>query len=191
MVHIIAFSGSLRKESYNKKLVKIAASAAEDAGASVTFIDFKDYPLPFYDGDLEEKEGLPENAKKLKKMFKAADGFLISSPEYNSGMSGVLKNVIDWVSRKESPDEQSLECFRGKYASVMSASPGGLGGLRGLFPLRYVLTNIHVQVLTDQFALSRAYDAFTESGSLKIAEQQTRVESLGRNLVKVLQKLKA
>src|SRR3954469_3729847 len=96
---ILAFAGSLRRDSFNKKLVKIAAHGARAAGADVTEIDLKELPLPVYDGDLETAEGLPQNAKKLKELFVAHQGLLIASPEYNSSISAALKNVIDWVSR--------------------------------------------------------------------------------------------
>jgi NAD(P)H-dependent FMN reductase len=85
---ILAFAGATRSQSFNKKLIKVAARGAEEAGAQVTLIDLRDFPLPLYDGDLEEKEGVPENGKKLKELFKAHPGFLISSPEYNSSITG-------------------------------------------------------------------------------------------------------
>ena len=94
---ILAFAGSLRKDSYNKKLVQIAVQGARRAGAEVTYIDLKDYPLPIYDGDLEAATGIPENGQKLKKLFLDHDGLLLSAPEYNSSITAVLKNVIDWV----------------------------------------------------------------------------------------------
>ena len=117
----------------------MAADAARDAGAEVTLIDLRDLPLPLFDGDLEDKQGLPENAKKLKALLRAHDGLLISSPEYNSSITGVLKNAIDWASRAETDDEPPLVCFRGKVAALLSASPGALGGLRGLVHLRAIL----------------------------------------------------
>ncbi|HKQ49446.1 MAG TPA: NAD(P)H-dependent oxidoreductase [Phycisphaerae bacterium] len=186
---ILAFAGSTRKDSFNKKLVKIAAEAARSAGAEVTVIDLRDLPLPLYDGDLEAAEGLPANAKKLKDMFLAHQGLLISSPEYNSSISGVLKNAIDWVSRP-APGEGSLACFEGKVAALMSASPGALGGLRGLVHLRAILGNIKVLVIPEQVAVSKAIDAFNSDGSLKDSKQQSAVEGLGIKLAGLLSKLK-
>ena len=124
---ILAFAGSLRRESFNKKLVPIAAKAARDAGAEVTLIDLKDFPLPLFDQDLEAEQGMPENGKKLKQLFIDHDGLLIASPEYNSSITAVLKNAIDWVSRP-APGEASLVAFRSKVSTLMSASPGALGG---------------------------------------------------------------
>jgi len=187
---ILAFAGSTRTESFNKKLVNIAVNGARDAGGGVTLIDLRDYPLPLFDGDLEEREGLPENARNLKQLFLVHDGLLISAPEYNSGISGVLKNTIDWVSRSEG-DEDDLAGFVGKVAAIMSASPGALGGLRGLLQVRSILTNIHVLVLCDQVTVSRAHEAFSADGSLKDAKKQAAVEKHAATLVQTLRKLKA
>ena len=185
---ILAFAGSLRQESYNKKLMRIAAAAARRAGADVTEIDLGEYPLPVYDGDLEADAGLPENARKLKALMKGHGGFLIASPEYNSSISGTLKNAIDWTSRPE-PDEPPLVCFRGKTAAIMSASPGALGGLRGLVHLRAILGNIGVLVLPDQKAISSAAEAFAENGSLNDPKQLQAIEQIGTRLAQVVTKL--
>src|SRR5215831_8860589 len=115
---ILAFAGSTRRESFNKKLVPIAAKGARDAGADVTLIDLKDFPLPLFDQDFESEHGMPENGKKLKTLFIEHDGLLIASPEYNSSITGVLKNAIDWVSRP-APDAPPLVAFRGKVATLM------------------------------------------------------------------------
>jgi NAD(P)H-dependent FMN reductase len=187
---ILAFAGSSRQGSFNKMLVKIAAQGAEKAGAEVTVIDLRDFPMPIYDGDLEEREGMPTEAKRLKELMIAHDGFLISSPEYNSSISGLLKNAIDWVSRQEG-DEPPLVAFKGKTASLMSASPGHWGGLRGLVTVRSILGNIGVLVLPDQIAVAKAHEAFDANGSLKDAKQQGGIEHLGKELVQVLQKLKS
>lgn len=186
---ILAFAGSTRIESFNKKLVKIAAVGARAAGAEVTLIDLRDFPMPLYDGDLEAQEGLPENAKKLKALFLSHDGLLLACPEYNSSITGVLKNAIDWVSRP-APGEAPLACFTGKVAVLMSASPGALGGLRGLVHVRAILGNIQVLVLPDQMAVPKAGDAFTADGNLKEPKQQAAVEKLGRDLAITLVKLK-
>jgi NAD(P)H-dependent FMN reductase len=186
---ILAFAGSTRKESFNKKLVRIAARSAEAAGASVTLLDLRDYPMPLYDGDLEAAEGLPEHARRLKQTMIEHDGFLISSPEYNSSITGVLKNSIDWVSRPAA-GEPSLVAFKGKVAMLMSASPGALGGLRGLVHVRAILGNIGVLVLPEQVAISKANDAFGPDGALKDATQQANIEKLGQALADVLKKLR-
>ncbi|MHC4108081.1 MAG: NADPH-dependent FMN reductase, partial [Planctomycetota bacterium] len=119
---ILAFSGSLRTGSYNQMLVRIAAAGARGAGAEVAELDLRELPLPVYDADLEARDGLPDNAKRLKDLMKAHGGFLIASPENNSSVSAALKNTIDWASRPE-PGEPTLVCFRDKTAAIMSASP--------------------------------------------------------------------
>ena len=190
MPRILAFAGSTRRESFNKKLVAIAAQGAREAGAEVTLIDLKDFPLPLFDQDLEAEQGMPENGKKLKKLFIDHDGLLIASPEYNSSFPAVLKNAIDWVSRP-APSEPSLVAFRGKVATLMSASPGALGGLRGLVHVRSILGNIGVIVLPDQIAVAQAHEAFNPDGTLKDPKRQAGIEGLGRMLAEFLGKLKA
>ncbi|MBI4578435.1 MAG: NAD(P)H-dependent oxidoreductase [Planctomycetes bacterium] len=187
---ILAFAGSTRRDSYNKKLVKVAAAGARAAGAEVTYLDLRDLPLPLFDLDLEAAEGMPANARRLKELMSQHDGLLIASPEYNSSISGVLKNAIDWMSRRETPDERPLVAFAGKVAAIMAASPGALGGLRGLVHLRAILGNIKVIVLPDQVAVPKANEAFDEAGSLKDPGQRESVEGLGRTLAGVLAKLK-
>src|ERR1700733_13055904 len=164
---IVAFAGSLRAGSYNKKLVAIAAEAARAAGAEVTVVDLRELALPVFDQDIEDASGLPEGARKFKALLRASDGFLIAAPEYNSSITAALKNAIDWASRSETDDEPSLAAFRGKAAALMSASPGALGGLRGLVTVRSILSNIGVLVLPDQVAISTAHEAFDDSGKLK------------------------
>ena len=190
MVRILAFAGSTRTDSFNKKLIRIAVKGAQAAGAEVTLIDLRDLPMPLYDGDLEAKEGIPPNGRKFKELLLAHQGLILSCPEYNSSISGVLKNAIDWASR-EAPGETPLACFRGKTAALMSASPGGLGGLRGLVHVRSILGNIGVLLLPDQVAVPKAHEAFQPDGSLKDPKQQAAVEKLGLDLAAFLQKLHA
>lgn len=185
---ILAFAGSARKDSFNKKLARIAAAGAQAAGAEVTVIDLKDFPLPLFDQDLEAAEGLPENAQKLKQLFLEHNGLLIAAPEYNSSITPLLKNTIDWISRP-APNEPPLAAMRGKVASLVSASPGALGGLRGLVHLRSILGNIGVIVLPDQIAVPKAHEAFAEDGSLKDPKQQAGVQQLGQKLAETVSKL--
>ena len=152
--------------SFNKLLVAIAAEGARAGGAEVTLIDLADYPLPLFDGDLEAEHGLPENAVALRRLFSEHVALLIAAPEYNSSITAVLKNTIDWVSRP-TPEEPALVHFDGKTAALLAASPGALGGLRGLVHVRAILGNIRVTVLPEQLAISRAAQAFDEAGQLK------------------------
>jgi NAD(P)H-dependent FMN reductase len=170
--------------------VQIAVKGATEAGAEVTLIDLKDFPLPLFDQYLETEFGMPDNGAKLKKLFIEHDGLLISSPEYNSSITAVLKNTIDWVSRP-APNEPSLVAFRGKVATLMSASPGALGGLRGLVHVRSILGNLGVIVLPDQISVPKAGEAFLPDGSLSDAKQQASIEALGKTLASFLLKVKA
>jgi len=187
---ILAFAGSLRAESYNKKLVKIAAKGAEAAGAQVTYLDLRDYPLPVFDEDLEKTDGMPANGRKIKDLMLAHDGWLLSCPEYNSSIAAALKNTIDWASRK-GEGETPLQCFTGKAACLMSASPGALGGLRGLVVVRMLLNNINMIVLPDQIAISSAMNAFNPDGTLGDAKKQVDVTKLGEKLTNFLSKHKS
>jgi NAD(P)H-dependent FMN reductase len=186
---VLAFAGSLRSDSWNKKLARVAARSAEAAGAEATFVDLRDYALPVYDGDLEAESGLPDGAVRLKEAMKAADAFLISSPEYNGSLSAALKNAIDWASRP-AEGEASLECFAGKVAGIMAASPGGLGGLRGLFHLRTILSGIRVLVIPEQRALSQAHQSFDDGGNLVDEKVREQVDAIGRRVVEVAGRLK-
>jgi chromate reductase, NAD(P)H dehydrogenase (quinone) len=186
---ILAFAGSLRKDSFNKKMLKLAVAGAISSGVEVTEIDLKDFPVPLYDGDLETAEGLPENAIRLQDLMLAHDGFLIASPEYNSGISGTLKTYIDWTSRPRG-EIKAGDCYAGKAVVVMSASPGGLGGIRALPNVRSILGTMGVYVLPDEFALGKAHEAFDENGNAKEAFVQNKLESLGKALAEFLKKHK-
>ncbi len=188
---ILAFGGSLRRDSFNQKLAAIAAAGAREAGAEVTLISLRDFPMPVFDADFEEASGKPEGAQKLKALFKEHQGLLIASPEYNSSITGALKNALDWVSRSDSDDEPALSAYTGKSAALCAASPGALGGLRGLVHLRAILGNIGVTVLPDQVAVGGAHSAFREDGTLTDDKQAARVRGLGASLAKHLAKLLA
>jgi NAD(P)H-dependent FMN reductase len=185
---ILAFAGSTRVESFNKKLIKIAVEGARSAGVEVTLADLRDFPMPIYDGDLEAKDGLPAKAREFKALMLAHQGLLISAPEYNSSFTAVLKNTIDWASRR-SEGEEPLACFKGKVAGLVSASPGALGGLRGLVHVRAILGNIGVLVIPDQVAVPKAQEAFNQDGALMDANQAEKVRGVGRKVAEMLKKL--
>jgi NAD(P)H-dependent FMN reductase len=188
---ILAFGGSLRRESHNHKLAAIAAERAREAGANVTVLLLRDFPLPVFDEDLEAASGLPDAAKRLKAIFREHQGLIIASPEYNSSVTAALKNTLDWVSRGETDDEPPLSALAGKTAVLCAASPGALGGLRGLVHLRAILGNIGITVLPDQLAIGKAYEAFTPDAALADAKQHARLKALGATLAQHLGKLLA
>jgi len=186
---ILAFAGSSRKDSYNKKLLNVAAGLAREAGAEVTVADLRDYPMPIYDGDYESENGIPEKAAAFKELMIEHQGLLIASPEYNSSFSALLKNVIDWASRPSEKGETPLIAFNGKFAAIMGASPGGFGGLRGLVHVRSMLSNINVHVIPQQVAIAKAHEAFGEDGSLNDEGTLSRVKSVTDGLVSLLLKV--
>ena len=188
-VRILAFAGSTRRDSFNDRLVRIAEAGAVDAGAAVTHVNLRDYRLPLFDADAESVDGKPDSAKALKQLMIDHDGFLISAPEYNSSITGVLKNAIDWVSRPDDGDESPLVAFRGKVVTLMSASPGALGGLRGLVHVRSILDSLGCLVLPEQVAIPKAHAAFTEDGALIETRQHDRIVGLGRTLAETAAKL--
>jgi chromate reductase, NAD(P)H dehydrogenase (quinone) len=181
MSNILAFAGSARKESLNRQLVQVAAGGAKDAGADVTVVDLADYPMPIFCEDYEAEHGIPESALKFRELLKAADGLLVASPEYNSSFSALLKNTVDWATRPHE-GEKPLECFKGKTAALVAASPGYFGGYRGLQQLRYLLGNIGVVVLPEMFSLPGAHDAFAADGSLKDDTKAQRARAVGEAL---------
>jgi len=188
MARILAFAGSTRRDSLNKKLVSYAATRAREQGADVTLIDLREYPMPLYDGDLEDEQGAPDSATRVFQLMKQHDGLLLSCPEYNSSITGVLKNTIDWVSRPRD-GEQPLAAFAGKVAGLMSASPGGFGGMRGLVHVRAILSNIGVLVLPNQVAVARAHEAFGADGLPREESTAKRVDTLVRELIDTTQRL--
>lgn len=163
---ILAFSGSTRQDSLNKKLLNEAVETARKSNAKVLVVDLKDFPMPYYDGDTEQNEGMPQKAKELRQLMIQNQIIFIASPEYNSSLSAVLKNVIDWASRSEQKGS-SREAFKDKIFVIMSASTGSTGGARGLVHLRAIIENVGGKVFTQQFTLPNANDAFDEQGHLK------------------------
>ncbi len=191
MAKILAFAGSTRAESFNKKLVAIAAEGARAAGAKVTVIDLRDFPMPIFDQDDEAANGKPEFARSLKALMTEHDGFLIACPEYNSSITAVLKNAIDWVSRPDEGDAPGgIAAFHRKVITLMSASPGALGGLRGLVHVRSIFGNLGCIVLPDQVAVPAAYEAFGKDGTLVDEKRQKAIERLGATLAEMTAKLR-
>lgn len=189
MVKILAFAGSGRKASVNKKVVAIAAKGAQEAGAEVTIVNLEDFGMPIFNEDLEAKQGMPIEAQAFKELLISHDGFLISSPEYNSSYSSLFKNAIDWASR-QTADEAPMAAYRGKVAGIMAASPGGLGGMRVLVVLRMLMENLGTMVLPNQKAVSGAFAKFDVDGNITDKNTEKALKALGKELVDTLTKLK-
>lgn len=180
---ILAFAGSARKDSFNRKLLAATVKAVETAGGQVTLVDLNEYALPLYHGDLEEAEGLPGNAVKLIELVQSHAGLLIASPEYNSQLTPLLKNTIDWITRA---DENPLT---GKVAAVVSASPGSLGGARSLQHARHLLLHLGCHVAPAQCILPQAHEAFDADGVLLNPRSQKSVDALASQFVDLVKKL--
>jgi NAD(P)H-dependent FMN reductase len=165
---LLFFAGSARTGSLNRKLAAYAHSLAIQNGHSADLIDLADYPLPVYNADLQNAEGIPENARKLKALIGEYQGVFIASPEYNASVPAMLKNTLDWLSRIKDEGEQPLQLFKTRVWAISSASPSMHGGARGLIALRQVLTiGLTALVLGDQFAVSKANEAFDDAGNAK------------------------
>jgi NAD(P)H-dependent FMN reductase len=189
-IRILAFAGSLRRDSWNKKLAQVGAQAARDAGAEVTYIDLREFPMPIYDEDLERAEGLPEGTKRFRELMFAHQGLLIASPENNSSITSALKNTIDWATREEGV-KGTTAAFQGKVAGLLAGSPGIFGGVRGLLTLRSILGNIGVLVVPEQATVPKVHEAFDASGKLKDPKTQAAIEKVGARLVHVASALAA
>lgn len=177
MAKIIALAGSLRANSFNKQLVKIAAIGAEETGAEVQVVDLADFNIPLFSEDLEA-EGTPAGVIDLKHLFVQSQGILLASPEYNGSITGVLKNALDWLSRP-SKEANIGSAFEGKVAGIMATSPGGLGGIRGLNHTRDILFNLGVMVNPKQLAVPSAYQVFDDQGNMTDEKMEQRAKDLG------------
>lgn len=189
MTKILCFAGSHRKGSMNMALAKEAANLIQELGATATFIDLADYQMPIYDGDIEQEDGAPDAAHKLKKLMMEHDGVFIASPEYNSSISPLLKNTIDWVSRIKDEGEAPLAAFKGKVYAISATSPGPVGGLRGLVPLRMLLGNIGIHVIPTQAAVGNYGQSFDDAGKLVDEKFQSMLKSVVTELVKTTKAL--
>ena len=183
---ILAFGGSLRAASFNQKAAALAAEGAREAGAGVTLIALRDFPLPLFDADLESTSGMPENAGKLKALFLSHDGLIIASPEYNGSITAALKNAIHWVSRATAEDEAPLAALAGKTAAILAASPGGRGGARSLAQLRPFLGNIRITVIEPQVTIPTAHEVIRDDGTFSDEAIADSVRSLGTALVEAM-----
>ena len=175
---LLVFSGSLRQASCNHAIAMIASNGAKAAGADVTVLRLADHPLPLYNQDMEAQDGMPEEARKLKQLFREHDGFIIGCPEYNSSFTAAFKNVIDWVSRPEE-GYPPLDGFKGKVAGILSCSPGRLGGVKVLSSVRSVLSSIGVIVVPNKVGVPNIHETLAD-GQLSDETMQAAVEGVGR-----------
>lgn len=186
---VAIISGSLRKGSYNTSLARfVAKSMSAGHAVEVDEISLNELDLPMFSEDLEAN-GLPASAIELKDRMIAADAILFASPEYNGSISGALKNAIDWASRPRE-GEASLACFKGKTAGLLAASPGAIGGLRGIRHVRQILTQLHMVVVPSEFALGVAHKAFDDNGNMTDERSATMAKGVGLAVIEMANALK-
>jgi NAD(P)H-dependent FMN reductase len=184
---ILAFSGSSRAGSLNKKLLALAVSEARKLGAAVTEIDLRDFNLPIYDGDLEEK-GWPEGMPRLRELFRQHNALLISTPEYNGGVAPLTKNAIDWVSRPYN-GEPTCAVLAGKVAAILSASQGPVGGARQQAQFRVSCQVMRVILIPETVQVPAAHKAFNEDGTLADKVHEAALGLAVRRLVEIAGRL--
>jgi chromate reductase len=182
---LLAFAGSLRQGSYNRRLVHVLAEGARAAGAEVTLVELRDYPLPIYDGDIEAA-GVPAPVRELQALMAGHDGLLISTPEYNGSMPALVKNTLDWISRPTESGRSGVALFQDKVAGIVSASPGPLGGLRSLLVLRDALSKLGLLVVPQQVAVGQAADKLPDYGILTDDRLRSGVLNVGAAVVRHL-----
>jgi chromate reductase, NAD(P)H dehydrogenase (quinone) len=184
-MNILAFAASLRAASFNRQLIRQAGAILRATpGIDVDLADFREFEMPMYDGDLEERDGIPAGGREFIRRIQAADGLVISTPEYNGGIPGTLKNAIDWASRTDPIP------FEGKPILLIGASPGGLGAVRSLWHSRVPLETIGAYVYPEMLGVPRAHQAFDDSGTLRDANMLSRLRGLLESYIDFVGKLR-
>ncbi|MEE9589906.1 MAG: NAD(P)H-dependent oxidoreductase [Hyphomicrobiaceae bacterium] len=190
-VKLLFFAGSAREGSFNKRLARLGADIANANGIESTFVDLSDYPMPIYHGDLEVESGPPDNAKAFKELMQQHDGIFITCPEYNSSVTPLLKNTLDWVSRVRDETEAPLHVYKSRVFAIGGSSPGGFGAMRSLIDLRKILQlGLGAHVLPEQIAVPRAANAFDDNGHLEDKSLQELYKSIIQHLAYSAQALR-
>ncbi len=169
-VSFLVFSASLRADSLNTRLARLAVEVIQKQGGTVDHASMRDFDVPSYDADVERSEGIPVGAEELRRRLEASDAFVIASPEYNASMPGLLKNAVDWVSRS------SPQPFHERHGLLLSASPSMAGGNRGLWALRVPFEHLGARIFPDMFSLAQAHAAFDDSGRIADPRLQERFD---------------
>jgi chromate reductase, NAD(P)H dehydrogenase (quinone) len=187
---ILVFAGSVRMGSFNARLAALAAKELTRADAEVTLISLVDYPMPLYDADTEAREGPPENAVKLKRLFGSHQGVFIASPEYNASITPLLKNTLDWISRVREGREPPLAVYKNRVFALGAASNGTYGGMRSLVALRQVLElGCGALVIPEQIAVREAASAFDEIDNLKDERTGRMLQTVVQRLIELAQQV--
>lgn len=182
---ILFIAGSTRTDSYNVSLAKAAQKEAESQGAQTEFINLSDYNMPLFNEDWEADNGVPKDAITLKEKMAASDGVFFATPEYNSSIPPLLKNTVDWVTRQHEDNEKPLKAFDDKAAAIAATSPGALGGIRVLVPLRLMLANIGMNVVGTQLAVAKANEAINDDDTLAQDMHQKMLKKMIKTLIRI------
>ena len=169
-VSFLVFSASLRDDALNTRLARLVSRIIGRNGGTADFASMADFDAPSFSQDAQARTGLPAGTLEFCRRLETNDAFVIASPEYNASMPGVLKNAIDWASRKRP------QPFHEKQALLLSASPSMSGGNRGLWSLRIPLEHLGARVFPDMFSLAQAHQNFEPDGNLINAELGSRLE---------------
>ncbi|MEK6579541.1 MAG: NADPH-dependent FMN reductase [Bdellovibrionota bacterium] len=181
---IVIFAAALRKTSLNRLLaIQSVQLLRKETKHQIDYRDFHEFEMPIYNGDLEEMSGIPEGGIRFVEMLSGADAIIISTPEYNGGIPGALKNALDWASRHEPVP------ISGKPLLLLYASPGSLGGVRGLWHTRVPLEALGAIVFPEMFGLQKADEAFGPDGTFKDHKTEIRLEALLRKFISVSERL--
>jgi NAD(P)H-dependent FMN reductase len=170
-IRLLVFSASLRRDSLNTRLASLAATTIEANDGEVDLASMRDFDAPSYDADVQNREGFPTGAEEFRRRLELCDGFVISSPEYNASMPGLLKNAVDWASRFHP------QPFNERYGLLLSASPSMVGGNRGQWALRVPFEHLGARVYPDMFSLAQAHKAFDDDGRITDHQLQARFET--------------
>lgn len=184
---ILAFAGSARKDSWNRKVLQVAVEGAREAGADVTVANLGDFPMPIYDADWHQANGVPPAMRELRDLMMSANGLLIASPEYNTSITPLLKNTIDWLSQELDGVSGSAP-FTGKVCGLMGASNGAFGTIRALPHVSYILSNLGVFVLP-VVAVPAVGQAFDTSGKMTNERARKMLHGLGARVAQTVGKL--
>jgi chromate reductase, NAD(P)H dehydrogenase (quinone) len=184
---ILAFAGSARRESWNRKVLAVAVAGAREAGAEVTIVNLADYPMPIYHADWHEEHGAPVAMRELRTLMMAANGLLIASPEYNTSITPLLKNTIDWLSQ-DVDGESGRAPFEGKVGGLMGASNGAFGTIRALPHVSSILANLGVLMLPI-VAVPGVAKAFDASGRMTDERLEQRLSALGTRVATTIVKV--
>jgi chromate reductase len=186
---VLAFAGSFREHSYNRRVLKVVADGAKRSRADVDILDLREYPLPIFNADEVAADGFPPKALEFQELICKYDGLIIASPEYNGSVPGGMKNTIDWASRKSEKFGVN-EVFKNKCAAIVTASPGSFGGIRCLAHLRGILSIMGVNVLPSEIAVTFVAEKF-EGDSWEMKDEKTKalLEGLGAALTDMLIKV--